>query len=207
MAARSSCGRSRPSRIFRPAKPPSSRSAIASAASALRRLQPQPVAVVGLHRADRAAEQHAQRQVRRSGQRIPRRHVEARDRDHRLALIADEMQRFARDVVELERRDAAALQQLAEIVQRRHQVAHRLDGVGLEIGAADDALFGEEVDQDQRPFGNGRDLGDHRALQLQHDGARADRFEGERGQLHDKRLRYAGRSAPMDAVLQSVAEV
>ena len=39
-------------------------------------LEPQPVAVVGPHRADRAAEQHAERHARRLRQGIPRRHVE-----------------------------------------------------------------------------------------------------------------------------------
>ena len=157
----------------------------------LRRLKPQPVAVIGLHRADRAAEQDAKRHAARLRQRVPRRHVEPGDRDHGLAFISDEMQRLARRLVKLRWRDPASFQHFAEILQRRDQIAHRLDGVGLEIAAPDDAFLGEEVDQDQRPFGDGDDPGDDRTLQLEHDGACADRSECERGQLHGQSPRCA----------------
>ena len=150
----------------------------------LRLLQPQPVAVVGPHRADRAAEQHAERHARRPGQRVPRRHVEAGDGDHRHAPVADEVQRPARQAVQLDGRHRLALEHLAEIVQRRDQIVHRLGGVGLEIAPPDHALLGVQVDQDQRPLGDGGDARDHRPLQLEHDRPRGDGPQGERCGLH-----------------------
>jgi len=89
------------------------------------------------------------------------------------------MHGFARDVVKFDRRHMPPFQHVAEILQRRDQIAHRLDGVGLEIAVSDDAFFREQVDQDQRPFGNGGDPGHHRTLQLEHDRARPDGFECE----------------------------
>jgi hypothetical protein len=145
----------------------------------LRRLKPQSVAVVGFHRSHRTAEQNAKRHAAGFRQRIPGGHVKSGDRDHRQSLITDEMQGFARDVVKLDRRDTPPLQQFAEILQGRDQIAHGLDGVGLEIAPSDDAFFGEEIDQDQRPFGNGGDPGDHRTPQLEHDRSRRDGLECE----------------------------
>src|SRR3984885_2978552 len=68
-----------------------------------RGLQPQSVAVVGFHGPDRAAEQNAQRHVRRFSQRVPGRHVEASHGDHRQALVSDEMKGLAGRFVEIDR--------------------------------------------------------------------------------------------------------
>jgi hypothetical protein len=57
-------------------------------------------------------------------------------------------------------------------------------GVGLKIASPDDAFFGEKVDQDKRPVGDGRDPGDNRTLQFEHDCSRPDGLERERGKLH-----------------------
>jgi hypothetical protein len=78
-----------------------------------RRLQPQSVAVVGIHGPDRAAEQNAQGQVRRFGQRVPGRHVKAGHGDHRQTLIANEMMRLAGRFVEINRRNTPAFKHLA----------------------------------------------------------------------------------------------
>ena len=95
------------------------------------------------------------------------------DGDHRQALVADEVQRLARGVIQLERRQLPALEHLAHVVQCRHEVAHRLDGVGLEVGAADDAFLGLQVDQDDRPVREGGDARHHWPLQFENDRPRA----------------------------------
>ena len=194
--ARSAATLSRPSRSFSPVKPPSSRSSSASAATASGCLQPQAVAVVGLHRPDGAAEKHAERQAGSLGQRIPRRHVEARRRDHRQAFVADEVQRLARRVEQLHRRHRPALQQGAEIVERRHQVAQRLHDIGFEIAAPDDALLGLQVDQHQRPLGDGGDADDDRPLELEHDRPRGD-GPGIVSMVQSFRTRILGRGLAM----------
>ena len=145
----------------------------------LRRLQPQPIAVIGLHGPDRAAEQDAKRHVGCFCERVPRRHVQSGNRDQGLALVSDEMQRLARQIVKLDRGDAPPLQHLAEILQGRDQVAHRLDGVRLEIAAPDDTFFREQIDQDQRPIRDGGYACYDWALELEHDRSRADRFKGQ----------------------------
>src|SRR3984885_5576840 len=67
------------------------------------RRQPQSIAVVGVHGADRAAKQNAQRPGRRFGHPVAGRHVEAGHGDHRQTLIADEMKRLAGRFVEIDR--------------------------------------------------------------------------------------------------------
>jgi hypothetical protein len=44
------------------------------------------------------------------------------------------------------------------------QILHRFDGVRLKIAPPDNAFFGEEVDQDQWPVGDGSDPRDNRTL-------------------------------------------
>jgi hypothetical protein len=56
------------------------------------------------------------------------------------------VQRLARGLVELDRRHAPALEERAEIAERRQQVFHRFRQIGLEIGASGDALFRLEID-------------------------------------------------------------
>ena len=109
---------SRPRRSLSPVKPPSSRSSIASAATALRCCQPQAVAVVGLHRADasrRAARRAACPAALASASQAAMSRPD--DRDHRQAFVADEVQRSACRVEQLDRRHSAALKRGAEIVR------------------------------------------------------------------------------------------
>ena len=87
------------------------------------------------------------------------------------------MEALPRRVVEIQWRNAVALQHVAEIVKGRHQVPHRLGHVGLEIGAPDDALLGLEIDQDQGPIRDGRDARDNRAFQLQYHRPRGEALE------------------------------
>jgi len=142
-----------------------------------RLFQPQAIAVVGGHRPDRAAEKDAQRHAGRLCERVPRGHVEPGHGDHRHALIADEMQRLARERVQLDRCDAMAFQQVAKIVKRWDQVLHRFDRIGLEIAAADDTFIGVQIDQDERPIGDRGDSRDDRPCELQHDGPCPDAAE------------------------------
>ena len=58
-------------------------------------------------------------------------------------------------------------------MKSRHQVAHRLTRIGLEIAAPHDALLGLEIDQDQRPIRDRRDARDDRAFELQYQRPRA----------------------------------
>jgi hypothetical protein len=56
-------------------------------------------------------------------ERIPGRHIEPRGSNHRQTFVTDEVTcRFEK----LDWRDTPALKHRAEIVERRHQVAHRL---------------------------------------------------------------------------------
>ena len=98
------------------------------------------------------------------------------------------MQRLACEIVKLDRCDTSALEHDAKILQGRDQISHRLYGVGLKITAPDDAFFSDEVDQDQRPVGDGGDPCDNRTPELEYDCSRPDGFECERGKLHCKRL-------------------
>lgn len=116
--------------------------------------------------------------------RIPGRHIQSGHRDHGKPLIAHEVQGSACEIVKLDGRDASALEHSAEILQGRDQIAHRLDGIGLKIASPDDAFFGNEVDQDQRPFGGRDDPRDNRPLQLEHDRSRSDSLECKWDQLH-----------------------
>jgi hypothetical protein len=139
-------------------------------ADSFRVTQPQAGAVVRLHRAGRPPEQLAQWPPGRLGQRVPRRHVQARSRDERLAFPADEVQEPAGLAVQFDRRDRVALQHRAEAVQGRDEVAHGVGGERLKIAAADDALVGGQVDENERPVGEGPDSGADRPLQLDHNG-------------------------------------
>src|ERR1700747_2283400 len=85
--------------------------------------------------------------------RIPGRHVETGDRDHRHAFVPNKMKRFASRLVKLDRSETAPLEHLAEIVKGRDEVAHRSRDVWFEVGTSDYALFRVEIDQDQRPVG------------------------------------------------------
>ena len=119
---------------------------------AFERRQPEPAAVVGGHRRQRAAEIDRERQVRRLGERVPGGHVEARDGDHRDALQADQAERGAALSKVVERGDRLALACRREVVKRWHDVAHRVLQIGRQIAVADDPFLGVQIDQDQRPL-------------------------------------------------------
>jgi hypothetical protein len=107
------------------------------------------------------------------------------------------MQRPARSRIELDRSDAPALQQFAEVVQCLHEIAHRLRRVRLEIGAPDDAFARRHVDENQRPFGDGRDPRDDGPLQRKQHCTRPDAFERQRGRRHGaKRARPRCQGSP-----------
>ena len=147
-------------------------------------LQPQPVAVVGRHGAGGPAQEHAQGHARGPGEGVPGGHVEPGRGDHGEPAIADEVQGAAGRVEQLDRRHRPAGEQLAQIVQHRHEVAHRPRQIGLEVAAAGDALLGLEVDQDQRPVGDGGDPRHDRPLQPEQHRPRADAPQRQR--LHDR---------------------
>jgi hypothetical protein len=117
-------------------------------------------------------------------------------RNHGKPLIAHKVQRLAGEIVEFDRCDPASLEHSAEILQRWDQVSHRFDSVGLKIAPPDDAFFGEEIDQDQRPVCDGSDPRHYRTLQLEHDCSRPDEFECERGKLHCSTSRSVQRFEP-----------
>jgi hypothetical protein len=154
----------------------------------LRSLKPQAVAVVRLHRSHRTAQQNAKRYTAHLCQGVPGRHIQSGHRDHGKPLITHKMQRLACEIVKFDRCDTSALEHDAKILQGRNQISHRLDGVGLKITPPDDAFFSVEVDQDQRPVGDGGDPCDNRTPQLEYDCSRPDGFECERGKLHCKHL-------------------
>jgi hypothetical protein len=66
-------------------------------------------------------------------------------------LVADEVQGLAGGGVELGRRHDVPGEHPAEVVQRRHEVLHGLDGVRLEIAVPDDALVRVEIDRQASP--------------------------------------------------------
>ena len=125
-----------------------------------RRLQPHSVAIIRVHGPDRAAEQNAEGHVGRFGQRVPGRHVEASDSDHRQTLIANEMKRLAGRFVEIDRRNTPTFEHLAKIEQRRDQVLHCFRQVGFEVAPAHNTLFGKKVDENDRQMGHGADTRD-----------------------------------------------
>jgi hypothetical protein len=73
-----------------------------------------------------------------------------------------------------------ASQQLAEIVERGHEVLHRPGRIGLEIAAPDDAFLGVKVDQNDRPVGERGDARDDRPIELQDDGPGPDVTDRQR---------------------------
>jgi len=90
------------------------------------------------------------------------------------------MQRLPGSRIELDRRNPAPLQHVAQVVQRLHEIAHGPRRVRLQIGTADDSLARRQVDQDQWPFGDRGDARDDRPLQLQQHRPRANAFERKR---------------------------
>src|ERR1700681_317874 len=157
------------------------------------RLKPQPIAVVRLHRPHRTAQQNAKRHTAHLCQGVPGRHIQSGHRDHGKPLIAYKMQRLACEIVKFDRCDTSALEHDAKILQGRDQISHRLDGVGFKITPPDNAFFSAEVDQDQRPVGDGGDPRDNRTPQLEYDCSRFDGFECERDKLHCKHLPFSRR--------------
>jgi hypothetical protein len=131
----------------------------------------------------RSAQQHGKRHARCLGERVPHRHVEARDRDQRHALEADEPERRAPAPEVIEGRERLAAPRLGQITDRRHEVAGGLLE-RLEIAAADDALLGLKIDQDDRPVVEQPDLRDHRSLEGHDDRRHLHRPQGERLERH-----------------------
>lgn len=138
-----------------------------------RRREPEAVAVVSRDRPDGATEQHAQRHAGRLGEGIPRRHVDARHRDHRKAFVSDEMQRLSGDAEQVDWRNLAATQQLAQVPQRRNQISRGLRHVRLQVASADDAVLGLQVNEDHRPVCDRCNAGHNGPLQLEDYGPRA----------------------------------
>ena len=130
--------------------------------------QPEPVAVVGRHR-----RRASRRERPRAACRPPwPAHPMPPCRGPTTAIIddafvADEIAAtFAPLLKVLERPDRPArCARRARSWMRRHDVAHGLLQIGLEIAAADDAFLGLEIDQDQRPSIEQADLGHDRAAQ------------------------------------------
>src|SRR5215472_16728961 len=81
------------------------------------------------------------------------------------------MKRFTGCSIKVDRSESAAFKHLAEIVERRNKVAHRSGDIRLEIAASRHALFGIEIDQDQRPIGERRDACYDWSRELEHHGA------------------------------------
>ena len=117
-------------------------------------------------------------------QRIPGRHVEPRNGDHRHARNSPQVQGFARAFIHLGRRHRLAFEQRAEVANDRKQILDGSSVVRSDIGAAGNAFLGFQVDQNQRPVGDRHDTGDDRAAQLQHHGTGADRSKCEFVLLH-----------------------
>ena len=72
--------------------------------------------------------------------------------NHRQPLIADEMEGFACSIEEFDRGYAPAFEQVAQIVERRYEIAHRLHDIRLKIAPSNDPLLGHEIDENERPL-------------------------------------------------------
>jgi len=92
-------------------------------------------------------------------------------------LIADEVQRLTRNGEQLDRRHRTTVQHFTEIVQRRDQILHRFGRVRLQVAASDDALARVEIDENERPVGEGADARNDRSFKLEHDRPRRDALE------------------------------
>ncbi len=108
------------------------------------------VAVIGLDRPRRSAEQFGQWPTRRLSERIPKRHVEARHRhaDETLPTEQPEFRVHLRH--QIERRDGLADQIAADLFDQMHQRLQRQRGISENVGASGNALIGRDIDQHQR---------------------------------------------------------
>jgi hypothetical protein len=89
--------------------------------------QPQPAALIRRHRRSGAAEQPIQRQARGLAEHIPQRAVERRDRDHRDALVAEEV-----DVLPGPRPEIGDVTGVAA----DHQIGEFVDHLAQHVGAS-----------------------------------------------------------------------
>ena len=142
-------------------------------------VQPEPVAVVSRYGVRSAAKEHRERHVRRLGQRVPRGHIQAGNRNHRDPFVANQVQRLARTLEIIERTNRLAFAGCRQIVNRRDDVARRVLQIGLEVTPPHDPLVGVEVDQDQRPLIEETDLGYDRTLERYKNRPDVDRLQRE----------------------------
>ena len=108
------------------------------------------VAVIGPDRLRRTAQQFGHRLVGTLAERIPIRHVEARDGHADQALPAEQAEFRVHCRHQIERHDGLADQLAADPFDQLHQRLQREIGVSEDVGAAGDALIGLDIDQHQR---------------------------------------------------------
>lgn len=122
--------------------------------------QPEPVAVVRGHRAERAAQVHRQRHAGRFRQGVPQRHVDAGHRNETHALQADQGKRSARRLENVDGPHRLSFEGFHEVVDGRNEVARGVLEIGLQIAVPNRPFLGLEVDQDHRPLLEAADFGD-----------------------------------------------
>ena len=122
--------------------------------------QPEPVAVVRGHRAERAAEIHRQRHVGRFRQGVPERHVDASDRNETQTFQADQGKRSARRLEDVDGPHGLPFESFHEVEDGGDQVTRGVLEIGLQIAVPNRPFLGLQVDQDHRPLLEAADFGD-----------------------------------------------
>ena len=141
------------------------------------------VAVIGRHRARRAAEQAHERHAGGARQRVPARHVDAGHGDGDMALRPEQAEAALQPRVDIGGCGALALDRGEDVP--RDAVQRRGRGADAErIGAPGDALLGLEVEQRQQRRRHLRDAGAERAAHRHRDGAHAQVADLEIGNVH-----------------------
>ena len=127
--------------------------------------------VVGGDGAGTAAQHLGERNAGADGEGVPGGHVDARHRDPLKSPCAEQGHARAHLVVQLDRSERIALDDLAQRHDELAQRSQRERVVAEEVGASDDALLGGEVDEEQRRLGHVPRRGADRRFQRRDDGA------------------------------------
>ena len=110
-------------------------------------LEPQPRAVVGGDRLERAPEERHERHAVRLRQRVPRGHVDARQRQTHEPRGVEQREPRAQLGFDLERRQRVALDHLQHRLEAAHDGPERPRREREHVGVAGDAAVGLQIDQ------------------------------------------------------------
>ncbi len=141
----------------------------------LRRHQTEAAGIVGGNALGPAADERRERQAGGDCQRIPGRHVEPGHGHADDALHADQGEAFGQPAPEIDGREAIAFDDALRVFEDVRDRRNRRWKITPQIRAAGDALFGIEIDEQQRRLGDGAAAG---AERIGHGHLDADAAEG-----------------------------